>query len=504
MNPFKSTGLILLFFIAIAAHGAFSAGCAHHGNAPELNTWVAPSADRLWVPPGKPMAEKPPESKESDIPAELLQSGRKWKLTDIIEVALRNNPKTRATWHAAKASAADWFSKKGEYYPKIDAGAGISRAENLNAYTKTKMGPSASSFDTALELSWLVFDFGGRDFAAKEKYQALIAADFTHNAEIQKAVSIVLQTYFQYAGEKALVQASQASIREAEVTLESARQRHENGVATIADVLQAKTALSQARLTLVEFQGRVDTIRGVLATAMGLPANTPYDIDDLPINPPIRRFMDQVETCIQQAQVNRPDLAAQRSRVEQAMAHIRTVRSALYPSLVLDSRLNSSIDRGASDWESRDTTALMVNIPLFKGNSRHYDVVKAQHDAENQKNQMNSLEQNIALQVWSSYFNLKTSEQRLNTSGDLLTSATQSHDVALGRYKEGVGGFLDLLAAQSALENARAKRIEALADWYISYARLAEDTGMLWQSDTAKTGGVFDLFPNPTTKERQP
>lgn len=504
MNSFKSTGFIRLVSAALAISGLLFQGCTHRIIDPDLNTWVAPSADRLWVPSGMPAPGKPTENKKPDIPVELLKPGHKWALTDIIEVALRNNPQTRSTWHAAKASAADWLSQKGDYYPGIDAGAGISRVQNLTSYTKTRMGPSASSFDTALELSWLLFDFGGRDSAVEEKHQALIAADFTHNAEIQKAVSVVLQTYFQYAGAKALVQASEASLNEAAVSLESAQQRYGNGVATIADVLQAKTALSQARLTLQEIRGSVETIRGVLATAMGLPANTPYDIDDLPINPPVRQFMDKVETCIQQAQINRPDLAAQRSRVEESMAHIRTVRSALYPNLVLGSSLLSSIDHDAPDWESRNTTALMVNIPLFKGNSRRYDVIKARYDAENEKDRMDSLEQTIILQVWTSYFNLKTSEQQVNTSGDLLVSAKQSHDVALGRYKEGVGGFLDLLAAQSALENARARRIDALAGWYIAYAQLAEDTGMLWNPEIGKTESVFDFFPNPTTKERHP
>ena len=51
--------------------------------------------------------------------------------------------------------------------------------------------------------------------------------------------------------------------------------RHDAGVATIADVLQARTAVSQAELTLLTFEGTVTVFRGALATSMGLPASIP-------------------------------------------------------------------------------------------------------------------------------------------------------------------------------------------------------------------------------------
>jgi outer membrane protein TolC len=143
-----------------------------------------------------------------------------------------------------------------------------------------------------------------------------------------------------------------------------------------------------------------------------------------------------------------------------------------------------------------------VNIPIFYGYSRRYDLLKAQQDAQFQKEQFNTLAQRIIFQVWSSYFSLKTSAQRVHTSQDLLSSALQSYDVAYGRYKEGVGGFLDLLAAQSTLENARAQRVEAMADWYISLANLARDTGTLW-SQKPDEKGIFDVLPSVPIKENQ-
>jgi hypothetical protein len=58
------------------------------------------------------------------------------------------------------------------------------------------------------------------------------------------------------------------------------------------------------------------------------------------------------------------------------------------------------------------------------------------------------------------------------------------NQVALGRYKAGVGTILDLLSAQSALQSARAQRVQAYSDWFVSLTQLAHDTGTLTVAGT--------------------
>ncbi|MGH8729208.1 MAG: TolC family protein, partial [Burkholderiales bacterium] len=55
----------------------------------------------------------------------------------------------------------------------------------------------------------------------------------------------------------------------------------------------------------------------------------------------------------------------------------------------------------------------------------------------------------------------------------------QSAEVALGRYKAGVGTLLDLLTAQSDLATARVQFIQSQLDWYTGLARLAYSRGAL-------------------------
>ena len=72
----------------------------------------------------------------------------------------------------------------------------------------------------------------------------------------------------------------------------------------------------------------------------------------------------------------------------------------------------------------------------------------------------------------------------------LQKSATQSYQVALGRYKAGVGSMLELLSAQNALVDAKQRKTSALSSWKIARIQLLASLGQLglkeWSSENSK------------------
>ena len=132
-------------------------------------------------------------------------------------------------------------------------------------------------------------------------------------------------------------------------------------------------------------------------------------------------------------------------------------------------------------------------MPLFTGFATKYNTQKAKDDAAASAARADTLEQQVILEVWTSYYGLQTATQLVATSRDLLASAEQSERVALGRYREGVGTIIDLLAAQAALADARAQEILAQVEWFFALAQLAHDTGIA--SPTLKA-------PSPLTEEK--
>jgi len=125
------------------------------------------------------------------------------------------------------------------------------------------------------------------------------------------------------------------------------------------------------------------------------------------------------------------------------------------------------------------SVGVALRIPLWNGLRNKYEVAAAKEDEQRAAAAARAVEQSVINQVWTSWYDVKTAASRMETSKDLLNSATESEQVALGRYKEGVGSLLDLLTAQSALALARAQEIAARADWLVAAARLIYSTGGL-------------------------
>src|SRR5262249_55110378 len=122
---------------------------------------------------------------------------------------------------------------------------------------------------------------------------------------------------------------------------------------------------------------------------------------------------------------------------------------------------------------------LGLQIPIFNGYSRQYDVRTAQANYQAALARFASTQQLITVQVFTSYTALQTARQRLSAAVDLLTAAVQSADVATGRYREGAGTIVAVLLARTALDSARADDIQARWEWRTALAQLAHDVGTL-------------------------
>jgi outer membrane protein len=440
--------------VPVLAFLALAGGCA------TLTTPPSPQTPWTMAPAPRPVVAGP-----EALPADLT-------LPAAIDLALRNSPETRAAWQDAQAAAAGYGSARGAWWPTVDAEGSATRAVDA-------ADDWATTYGAGVRLSYLLLDFGGRAGDVEAARQAAAAANWTHSAVVHDRVLDVEVAFFTHAGSRAILEANRISLADAESSLAAADARHDLGLATIADVLQARTALSQVRLEVQTAEGRVRTSRGALALAMGFPANAPFEIvvDDASV-PPATAAQD-VDDLIDRAVAARPDLQAARARAWELAAAARSARADLLPSLSLGAFAGRGWTDGLDDGFDRHTATLFLDIPLFAGLSRRYDAREAGALAEAAAERARGREQGVVYEVFVAHSDFQTATDRVATSADLLASATESERVAAGRYREGVGTVLDLLSAQRALATARALEISARLDWFTALARLAHDIGSL-------------------------
>jgi TolC family type I secretion outer membrane protein len=432
------------------------------------------------------------------VPPDLEQRIQQLALADVVDLALRNNPATRASWAQARASADLLGSARGQYYPSINGSATASRIQS--PATLARPAGTRTEYVPSLTLSYLLADFGGRSGSIERARQTMFAASLSHNATLQNTVLQAEAAYFTYMATAALLGAERSAIAQARASLTAAQQRFKVGLATIADVLQAKTALSQEQLNLETTQGNLQAARGGLAAALGLPANLPFDLAPMPASIPVGIISLSVDSVINAALRNRPDLAAARAQAAAAAAQVRVARSGQFPSLTLGSNAARTYSTPQVFAGPSYSVTLGLAVPLFNGFSRQYDLAAAQAQAEAISALADQTRQQVVTQVFVSYYALQTAEQRVATADDLLASAQQSVQVAAGRYREGVGSILDLLTAQTALASASAQQVQSRWQWYTSLAQLARDTGVLG----VRGETPFSFIPDTLVSSQRP
>ena len=413
------------------------------------------------------------------LPAEFMARRDSLTLADLVDLSLRNSPDTRLAWENARARAAAYGSSRGLAYPQIDGSMGITGLQN--PATQGRQSVQQVLYIPSVSFNWLILDLGGRSGAIGAAREALLAADWTHNAVISDVVLRTARAYYDYIGFRALLAAQRTTLEEQKVNLAAAEDRRRVGVATIADVLQARTAVSQALLTVQTTEGVVRTARGALATAAGFPATTDLDAEALiGRHGDIAEVADSVDTLVKHALDNRPDLAAAQATYAAAQQRTRVVKSARLPSISASGSAGRNIilstGGGGGNFYS---LGFSLAVPLFNGFSWEYNTREAEALAEVESARTASLAQQVTYQVFAAYEAQRTATQRVRTSAELLASATASAEAALARYKEGVGGLIDLLAAENALADARAQQIQAHLQWYSALVQLAHDAALL-------------------------
>lgn len=471
----QTTRVLQSIFLALVL------GIAACANPPRVNgaAGASPSPSVPWKAPAGAIGSEPTVTPAVAVavPSDLQERIRQLSLVDVVDLALRNNPATRASWAQARAAASLFGSARGAYYPTVNGTADISRIQS--PATLQRPGGKRTEYGPSIDLNYLLFDFGGRSGSVETARQNLFAANLAHNATLQNTVLQAEVAYFTYMATSALLSAERSAVAEARANLTAAERRNTVGLATIADVLQARTALSQEQLNLETTQGNLQAARGSLASALGLPANLPFELEPLSTEIPVGRLSQSVDSVINEALRNRPDLAGARAQAAAAGARVRVARAAALPSLLLGGNAARTYSSPPTFAGPSYSMSLGLAIPIFDGFSRQYDIAAARAQADAATAFADQTRQNVITEVFVSYYALQTAEQRVATADDLLASAQQSVQVAAGRYREGVGSIIDLLTAQTALANARAQQVQSRWQWYTSIAQLARDAGVL-------------------------
>jgi outer membrane protein len=340
-------------------------------------------------------------------------------------------------------------------------------------------------FEASLELNYTICDFGARRGRINAESARLLASNFGFNDVHRKLIYEVQQAYYRLLNASGQEAAARASLANAQAVQQAAEDRLHDGLATLPDVLEARSATAQAQYDLQAVLGAEQIARGDLATALGASATTLILVQPLSELPTPESVGDSVNEAIDHAFAQRPDLQAEVAGIREANAQRKEARATFYPGLSVQAKPSAQpvyVLQQTLPWVHTSGLtgglALSLNWTVFDGGTRRTRLAQAQVSAAHDR---------IEDEVWTAYSNLNTAFRQREAATELLDAASQSYPAALESYKCGVRSLLDVTAAQKVLAQANSADVLARTQVLPPLSVLAFRNGDSIQANSRKS-----------------
>ncbi len=400
-------------------------------------------------------------------------------LLGLIRRAVEVNPNVTGALANLRSARASQIAATATLWPGASLGVG--------ADVRRQNHRTTDGYDANFQSDWTL-NLAGADWArADAKALRAIAAEMTLEHTRNLVAAETAQAYINYrvAEEKlAIAKANEENLRK---TAEVAIWRAESGMGAMSEKEDALQRLETARARIPEIEFSMANYRNALArlTTMAADRINLNNVTGVPIAPngiavkiPVKLLM------------RRHDVRSALHNLEAAAKELQAAREDYFPSLGLRGSLGTTAASigtlGASgtgivsligslslpviNWGSLQAREEGVAAELDKYKSTYVDtIVRALEETDN------------ALQ------GIRSAESRQARLLKANEYAEKSYEYASLEYRTGVGDYVTMLAAQSALLNARESLIANNAERSNQYVMLYRAMGGAWQekSDNA-------------------
>jgi outer membrane protein len=436
---------------------------------------ASPVRGQAQAPPPTPAPVTAPASAAAQV------IGRALSLEEAIGIALETQPAIQARLSDYLAAAHRVDQALSPLLPQLTGAWTVSREQRAlsnfgqlgiggRQVTRTTIFPVNENTVASVTLSQLLFDFG-KTFATTEAARRL-AEVAQEDVELQRQLITltVKESFININFARRLIRVQEQALERADLNLRSARGFFEVGTRPKSDVARAEVDVANARVDLVRVRNAEQLARVALNTAMGIPAETPTEVQDNLVFQAITLERDQLQA---QALSQRPEYKQARLRVSEADARMRAAFRDFFPEVSAFGTYGGTRADLNEIWE----IGLSLSWSIFDGGNRiaRFRETKASVDAAQAR--VKATELDISREVEQAQLIVTEGQERIGAAQTAVASAQENFRLAQGRFDAGVGTILELTDAQLFLTQAQNTEAQALADYRIAIARLERAVG---------------------------
>ncbi|MEO6418201.1 MAG: TolC family protein, partial [Polyangiaceae bacterium] len=305
----------------------------------------------------------------------------------------------------------------------------------------------------------LIYDFGqtdGRYRAASANQESFKASERT---SLNLALLGVRTAYFQARAQKALVMVAADTLTNQREHLAQVDAQFKVGQRAQIDVVQARTNVANARVTLTNAKNAYEIAKSQLNQAMGVEGDTDFEVAEDELGS-VEGEDQPARYLVAKAVMTRPELAAYAWQYEAQLRTIRSLEGGYGPSIAATtSATEIGVELGSlvPNWSGGAT----VTWPIFQGGLTRGQVHEAEANLDGIVAQSAAERLQIGVDVNQGRSAVRAAKENIGATEEALTSAREQLLLAERRYATGLGNIIELSDAQVAVTSAAAQAVQA-------------------------------------------
>lgn len=393
---------------------------------------------------------------ESDLPS--------YNLPQVIEFALKNEPRLTGLGKDVKATEYAIDAAKGERWPKVDLGAGITRYRYPTAISPIAGSPQTSSFpdfdndiyDAGVSLKIPLYRGGRLEKNVDIARITRMVSEGTFRQGKQELVYNLTSTYCKILGLEALLKAREQMVTQLEEHRRVTDQFVKAGRSARVDLMKTDVELAHARQQALAAQNAMTATYALLRTLMG--ADETYPQFTISGEPLFLKVHSQEAEAVKVALQQRPEYQKAMAQAELQQARLDLTKGKRLPSLDLAGDYTEKAGDSLS-FKDNWNIGLRLSYPLFDGGITRAEINKGYIELEHSQEELRAVRLLIVQEVKLAFLGLADAEKRVTVSKEAISAAEENLRVEQLKYEAGDGTTKDVIDAQTAF-------LRSITDWH--------------------------------------
>ena len=408
---------------------------------------------------------------------------------EALKLALTQNTGVKQAQNAAALSGATVTQQKLAFLPSLSLSANTAQdyGRNFSQSEGTILNTTTNTLNAGVSSSVTLFD-GMKNVANLRSAQADEQAseqDLTRAK--QTAVFSVASNFLSLVTLQQQLAVQQQNLAAQEALENQISQFVKAGSRPVSDLYQQQASAASARAAVVTAQNNVELAKVDLIQTLQLDPRGTYEFraPALPDTVAAAAHFD-LDSLLDRAFAQRPDLSANASRVEAAQQDVKAANASKWPSISLTAGYNSGVSSAADasfldqlNQRRGGSVGIGISIPIFDRGATQAATERAQIQADNAKLALATQRQQVALEVRRAYLDYEAAKQQLAAADAQQKAATLAVATTQQRYQVGAATLVEVTQARATQVQAQSAFINARNNLVFQQSLMSYYTGEL-------------------------